>query len=286
MHQIVGEAIDDFIELGRCDLVKDFADRVPATATMEMLDLPVEGWGEFAGMFHHFVSDAPPEGELRSQPSIVYDYIAEQLDARRASPRDDRLTWILNLEVDGQKMPEDVLLETVFLLMVAGYDTTAALLSNVLLHLSHHDDDRRRLIAHPDLLDSAGEEFLRAFTPVLSLARTTTKDVEVAGTLIPAGSRVLLSWYSANHDEKVYAAPEEIILDRFPNRHQAFGLGSHRCLGSFIARANLKLTLSEVLTRMPDYVIDESAAVPFATLGANNGWHSLPATFTPGARRR
>jgi cytochrome P450 len=106
----------------------------------------------------------------------------------------------------------------------------------------------------------------------------------VGGQHIEAGDRLVLSWSSANFDESVFDRPDEVILDRFPNRHQAFGLGIHRCLGSNLARAEFAVVLEEVLRRLPDYVIDAERARHYPTIGIVNGWITLPATFTAGPR--
>ena len=118
-----------------------------------------------------------------------------------------------------------------------------------------------------------------------ALARTVLSDVEVSGQQMTKGDRAMLAWYAANRDPEVFDDPETVRLDRFPNRHAAFGLGIHRCVGSNIARLSFRGLLTEILTRMPDYHIDESKARFYPSVGINTGWNVLPATFTPGQRR-
>ena len=136
----------------------------------------------------------------------------------------------------------------------------------------------------PSLIFSAGEEFLRYYCPVQMLARTATRDVELGGQLIRAGERVGLWWAAANHDPAVFEHPEQIILDRFPNRHAAFGLGIHRCLGSNFARAQYAIVLGEVLQRMPDFRLIREQAEHYESIGTVNGYVKMPATFSPGKR--
>jgi cytochrome P450 len=280
LKRIVEDALDSVIENGACDLVEDFTDRIPAVTTLSMLGLPLETWRPFAHFLHDFIVRSDDEEKDR----WFLDFLAEEIAARKADPRDDGLSWIVNSEIDGQKAPDDVILENVFLIMVGGFDPTSAFLANSLLYLSQHEDDRSRLKENPDLLESACEEFLRFYTPVMSLARTVTTNVRLGRTDLSEGDRVLLSWYSANHDEEMFTDSEHVVLDRFPNRHQAFGLGSHRCLGSHLARATFRLAVGDVLERIPDYRINVDKSKRFPEIPVNNGWFSMPMEFTPGKR--
>jgi len=162
-------------------------------------------------------------------------------------------------------------------------DTTGSLLSSVLEYLSRHEDVRARLIADPALIPQATEEFLRYFAPVQALARTAARDCVIGGQHIAAGERVQLSWSSANFDEDAFDDPDELRIDRFSNRHQTFGIGIHRCLGSNFARVEFKVMLEEVLRRLPDFEIG-STACRYRSIAIVNGWVNLPATFTPGPR--
>ena len=134
------------------------------------------------------------------------------------------------------------------------------------------------------MIPQACEEFLRYFTPQQGLARTVTKPVTVGDVELQPNDRVLLSWASANQDEAVFDCPNEVVLDRFPNRHTTFGIGIHRCLGSHIARIELVTMVSRVLARMPDFRMDHEAARKYPRIGIINGWINVPATFTPGER--
>ncbi len=128
------------------------------------------------------------------------------------------------------------------------------------------------------------EEFLRYFSPTQALARTVTHDMEFAGCRMLQGDRVLLAWSSANRDPAQFENPDEVNIERWPNRHSAFGIGIHRCAGSHLGRAMARELLSQILNRMGDYVVNLDALEPYPHQGTNNGWKSIPATFTPGPR--
>ena len=140
-----------------------------------------------------------------------------------------------------------------------------------------------RLARDESFMASFCEEMLRYFSPVQGFARTVTKDTDLGGCALRRGDRVFLSWAAANHDPLVFDQPEEIIPDRFPNRHTSFGVGAHRCIGSTLARAEFGVVVREVLVRIPDYSLADGA-VRYLNIGTANGWHRLPARFTPGKR--
>ncbi|MCW2710788.1 MAG: cinA 6, partial [Marmoricola sp.] len=125
------------------------------------------------------------------------------------------------------------------------------------------------------------EEYMRWAAPVQALARTVTRPTTLGGQQLAAGDRVLLSWTSANRDEKVFDRVDEVVLDRFPNKHVAWGQGLHRCVGAHMARAMIDIILTEVLTRIPDFKIDEERSRQYPNIGIVNGWAVMPATFTP-----
>lgn len=170
------------------------------------------------------------------------------------------------------------------LLLAGGVGTTASLVSQALVWLAEHPAVRQRLIDDPSLMDHAVEEFLRYFSPTQALARTVTKDTEFQGCPMKKGDRVLLSWSSANRDEKLFDNPDEIDIERWPNRHTAFGIGVHRCAGSHLGRYMSKTLITQILERMPDYEVDFSALERYPHQGTNMGWQRIPATYTPGPR--
>ena len=170
------------------------------------------------------------------------------------------------------------------LLIGGGFDTTTALTAYAMHWLNDRHEDRRRLRDDPHVLDTATEEFLRFATPAQGGGRTITADCAIAGHEFHEGERIWMSYAMANHDPDAFPAPDEIVLDRFSNRHAAFGLGVHRCIGSNLARMSFKTMLGEILARIPDYEIREEGIVRYEDIGTINGYQHVPASFPPGRR--
>jgi len=278
--------IDQVIEDGACDLASVIG--VPAVVTLDWLGLDVADWRRYSQALHSVLADSP--GSPAHTRSVEVDIpwmerqITEAIAARRAQPRDDLISHLLAQDIDGEPLADDAVYSLVELLISGGVGTTASLVSQTLVHLSRHPGQRRRLIDEPDLLPRAVEEFLRAFSPTQALARTVTRDVDFRGCPMRKGDRVLLAWSSANRDPAQFEHPDEVDLDRWPNRHTAFGMGIHRCAGAHLGRAIARELLGQILRRMPDYAIDEAGLETYAHQGVNAGYSRIPATFTPGRR--
>ncbi|UMG91202.1 cytochrome P450 [Nocardioides sp. TF02-7] len=290
MEQIVEffvtKFIDDIIETGEADMTSVIG--VPAIITVDWLGLPIEHWKRYAFAFHALLVEVQGtegfrkavEEDLPFLEGVTRRIIAE----RRADPKDDIISYLVQQEVDDRPVTDDEVFAMVDLLLSGGVGTTASLVSNTVVWLYQHPEVRQDLVDHPEKMDRAIEEFLRYFSPTQALARTVTTDVEFQGCPMHKGDRVLLSWASANRDASQFENPDEVDIERWPNRHTAFGIGIHRCAGSHLGRAMAKEMLTQILTRMGDYVIDESALEPYPHQGTNTGWKSIPATFTPGER--
>jgi cytochrome P450 len=216
--------------------------------------------------------------------SRMVQRLAEYVEIRKTQPRPGMITALLNAEVMGEFLPDAGIIGTVSLLIGGGFDTTTSLLAGSLDWLDHRVADRSRLVDDADLMNTATEEFLRHFTPAQGGGRTITQDCEIAGFDFSEGDRVFLSFAMCNHDPAVFPEPDEIVLDRVPNPHAAFGLGVHRCIGSNLARLGFKYMLRELLRRMPDYQVEQAGKVQYESIGVINGYKHLPATFTPGRR--
>ena len=287
IERFVHAAIDDFIETGSCDFVHDFADPVPAMTTLYKLGLPVELWKDFSVPLHQVVflrQDSPRRVNVAEGLQFVAQTIRDTIAARRKSPRDDMISYMLNATVDGRPVTDHEVKEMATLIVQGGFDTTGSAISNALIQMDNDRDLRRHLIEEPSLMASAVEEFLRFEAPQMAMARTATKDVVIGDRHISAGDLVLMVWASANRDDSVFDDPDRIVPDRFPNRHVTFGLGAHRCLGSNLARRQMQVALQGVLRRLPDYTIDHDNAVRAETVGIVYGMFSLPAHFPPGER--
>ncbi len=236
--------------------------------------------------FHATAAYGPGDTEYDHALTLVPEMAGELLaeaEARRREPRDDLLTKLVELEVeDGRRLTDDELAAVLFNLVGGGVDTTTGLTSLALYHLDEHPDLRRQLIEHPELLPTATEEFLRYFSVNETLSRTVTKDVELGGQHLERGDFVLISWLSANFDEKQFEHPERVVLDRSPNPHLAFGVGSHRCIGMHLARTMFQVLMRAVLERIPDYAVDRAGTQFYQGNPTLTGVVRMPATFTPG----
>jgi cytochrome P450 len=207
------------------------------------------------------------EGELEA-------YIDARIADHQAHPRDDLTTFLLDAELDGNKLDPDHVRGTMVLLMIAGIDTTWSAIGASLWHLAQHPADRRRLAAEPALMATAVEEFLRAYAPV-TMARLVAKDFEFQGCPMKKDDWLLLPFPAANRDPEVFPDAGEVLLDRAENRHAAFGLGIHRCLGSNLARMELRVALEEWMARYPDFELTDSSKVTWSA-GQVRGPRSLP----------
>jgi cytochrome P450 len=287
LHEVTAYFIDRVIERGSCDLVFDLANPIPAIMILDYFGLPLDEWERYADPIHRMVytrRDQPEYAEVLNDTVWIIDQLRLRIAQARERRADNVLDFLVHFDADGTPFTDLELLEMLYLALAGGVDTTTALMGNAFVYLADHPEERGRLLADPALLDSATEEFLRFYSPVQNLARTVARDVKVADVTMHPGDRVLMAWNSANRDETQFPDADQVKLDRFPNRHVAFGIGIHRCVGSTLARTEFKHVLREVLRRMPDYQIDRSEARRYKRLGTVNGWEQIPATFTPGPR--
>jgi cytochrome P450 len=274
--------LDQHIERGAIDLVLDLTNPVPAVLTMELVGLPCDGWHRYAELFHGTVAYRPGSPEYRrsvAELPVMMDELRAEIADRRQRPRTDVLTSLVRLD-----LTDDELVSALWNLIGGGLDTTTSLTALTLYHLDEHPDLRERLVQEPDLLPTATEEFLRYFSVNESLTRTVTRDAELGGQRLGRGDHLMLSWLSANRDERAFDRPDEVVLDRAPNPHLAFGLGAHRCIGMHLARTMFQVLVREVLDRIPDYRIDRQSTRFYDGNPELNGVVRLPATFTPGER--
>ncbi len=279
-------ALNRVCETGSLDIVFDLGNPVPAIWTLTFLGIPLDNWEECATPFHEIAYQPPGSDEFTAAVigiMNVLNKVQQEYEDRLATPRDDFLSYLAAAEVDGEPLSLQRVMEICTLVFVGGVDTTTSLTANTMVWLDQHPEERERLRENPDLLPEACEEMLRYFSPSSTLARTVTRETELGGRKLCPGDRILLPWHAANRDPAVFDDPDEVILGRFPNKHTAFGVGPHRCLGSNIARRMWLAMVTGLLTRMPDLSIDHSALQRSPSLGNVNGFISVPATFTPTA---
>ncbi|MEL6984105.1 MAG: cytochrome P450 [Actinomycetota bacterium] len=234
--------------------------------------LPAKVFGEYCGFptqdaaqFDRWVEDivfarVDDEATARAAADDVYDYFRDLITLRRREPGPDVISALLAARYDDTRpLDDEEMLDICYLLFVAGLETTAGTIRAALWHLAQHPDDVATLVAEPAAIPLATEEFLRALSPVQAMARTLKRDIELGGVTLRAGERVVLALGAANRDPELVDAPHEIRLDRSSNRHVAFGVGAHRCLGSNLARREVNVALAAFLERFPRFELAEPA---------------------------
>jgi cytochrome P450 len=281
---LMNVAVDQVAGRGHCELVEDIGNQVPARIILELYGLPQDDWERWARP-GHWISGYPNGHEkFRQAVAALTTWIPAELRAaiaaREPDPDGDMLARLRALEPFGEPMTLDQCASAALVFMLGGIDTATAWFTSACHWLSTHPDDRARLVEEPDLVPSAVEEMLRYFTPGPHFARTVTRDVELGGQLLREGDRLLMSFGAANHDEQLCPHPERMVLDRNPNRHLAFGIGRHRCMGSHLARVELRVMMQIWLDRVPDFVVDEARSVRYPNRGVLDGWLHMPCTFT------
>ena len=256
-HQL----IDALAGQDTVDAAVDYAQNIPVSVIATMLGFPQED----ADLFRRFVKnvlegvDLPPEVRMQNFEELDA-YLAAQITDHLERPRDDLTSYLLAAELDGQPLSRDHVQGTMGLLLLAGIDTTWSAIGASIWHLAITPADRRRLVEAPETLPIAMEELLRAYAPV-TMARLVKHDMEWRGVEMKEDDWVLLSFPAANRDPDFIDDPAEIRLDREVNRHAAFGLGIHRCIGSHLARMELRVALEVWLERFPNFSLDESRPI-------------------------
>jgi cytochrome P450 len=288
MEQSAHWFLDQRIVDGQMDLVLDYASPVPAILTMKLMGLPYENWHIYANLFHSVMAvpqDSPEYARAIAEVPAMMEGVLEFAATRRADARDDLTSFLIQFEFDGKRLDDAQLLNILWNLIAGGVDTTTSQTALTLLHLGTHPELRRQLIEHPELHRTATDEFLRYFSVNQQLSRTVTRDVVLGGQHLRRNDRVIISWLAANHDEQEFERPDQIVLDRAPNRHVAFGLGPHRCIGSHLARLMSEVMVRAVLDRIPDYQVDLGGVHEYLGNPSMTGLGELPVTFTPGVSR-
>lgn len=264
-RDLCNQLIDGFIATGRADAGTDYAQQIPVRVIATMLGVGTDRSDEFVSWVRGILEQGLTDREVRMEHRIkILRFFQEQIADRRANPReDDLITDLVHAEIEGEPLPDEHILGTCFLMLVAGIDTTWSAIGSALWHMAQHPEHRAQLREQPELWPSAVEELLRAYAPV-TMARILTRDVDFHGCPMKAGDRVLMAFPAANRDPEVFENPDEVILDREHNRHVAFGSGIHRCAGSNLARLELRVALQTFLERIPEFELADPDAVTWA----------------------
>lgn len=278
----VNDHIDRFIAAGHCDIVKEVCEPVPAETICRLMGVDEELVPEIRRLsIAMFAAQGNPEEFGRRQADFAAVTVA-QVHARRAEPRDDYLTRLASMKIEGRELDDADYVGLMAAFLGAGHHSTTSTMASLIHQVFSKPETRDALRADPAQIVAAVEETLRLRPPFFGFFRRTTRPVTVAGEDIPQGCDVYVGWAAANRDPKMFEQPTEFRLDRGVNRHLAFGFGIHTCPGAPVARMELKVVLEELLRRLPDLQI-AGEPPPYRFGGGDYAYMpSLEVRFTPG----
>ena len=279
VRAICNELIDGFINEKGCDVAAHYTKHIPVRAIAYMLGIPEKDGELFIKWIHEILEVGISNDEvLMRAVHEMSAYFAGHIEHRKQHPSDDLISTLMNArDKDGQPLSDAHVQGSLRLLLIAGIDTTWSAIGSSLWHLAKTPADRERLLAEPQLLPTAIEEFLRAYAPV-TMAREVMKETTISGCPIKPGNMVLLSFPAANRDPAMFPDADKVIIDRKENRHAAFGLGIHRCIGSNLARMEMTVAIEEWLKRIPEFRLDPAGEVTWSE-GTVRGPRQLPMLF-------
>ena len=277
-RQICQDLLAQFVDTGSCDGSEDYAKHIPVKVIARMIGIPEEDGDLFRRWIHELLEIGPFDLSTASRATReIFEYFEGIVEDHAANPREDLTSFLLEAEMDGKPLDDKQVSGGLFLILLAGIDTTWSTIGSSLWHLGQHTEDRRRLAAEPELMDSAVEELLRFYAPV-TMARVITDEVEVSGTTLCPGQRVMLPFPAANRDPEFFEDADQFVIDREHNRHSAFGLGIHRCLGSNLARMEIEVALQEWLAQIPEFELSDPNDVTWSA-GQIRGPRTIPLTW-------
>ena len=277
--------VTDLVSAGGGDLARDYAYPLPAIGLCALLNIPSDRWRDIKIWSENTLlrdSEDPADQQLAMDGhNLIIEFAMTMIAERRKSPlspEEDLTSALLSATVDGETPDDDPIARTLRILISAGHNSTTSAIGNTLLYLAQNLDAQARLRADPALIPAAVEEMLRIETPVQEMPRWAKEDVEIGGRSIPKGGRIGLFFGAGNRDEAAFEKAGEVMLDRKPNRHLAFGVGIHTCLGAPMARMEARVALEEVLARTSSFTLAGPVIRPaFHRMGVV----SLPAAMTP-----
>lgn len=285
-RQTCRELLDNLladVEAGQTDIVDaalSYTQHIPVRVIADMLGVPRSDGDQFRIFIHRIMEQPGTEERVEYEDSIDF-YLDTLIAARAEEPQDDLISRMTHATIEGHRLEHEHVRGTCGLLIIAGVDTTWSAIGASLWHMAQHPEDRRRWIEDPEVRPFAVEEFLRFYAPV-TMARLVAEDTEFAGRSMRADDWVLLPFPAANRDPEAFEDAGEFVIDRLRNRHVAFGLGIHRCLGSNLARMELTVALEEWMERVPHFELADPAGVTWST-GQIRGPRTLPVRILNGA---
>jgi cytochrome P450 len=274
IRELADELIDKFIERGSADVYGEFCAILPATVFVRLMGIPESDISYFMSFKNDLLRTEPDEPVAQMRERVLaaskrcYGYFSKVLEERAASgeTHDDLIGWFMTTEVEGRRLTREDILDITYLLMIAGLDTVAASLSCFLAWLAQHPQERAAAVADPTMWPRVVEELLRFETPVPNSGRYASRDMQIGDMHVPKGTQMNISWAAANLDPEVF--PHPLTVDFFRPRmpHVTFAAGPHRCLGSHLARLELRVALDQFHKRIPDYEITPGAELNFEAL--------------------
>jgi cytochrome P450 family 142 subfamily A polypeptide 1 len=281
LRDICDDLIDRVCERGECDFVRDLAAPLPMAVIGDMLGVAVRDRDDLLRWSHGMLASLTGEpAALEAAAAAFGEYVAyahRMIAARRDEPTDDLFSVLVHATVDGDRLDDEEIVFESLLLLIGGDETTRQVTAGGMELLLEHPDQKRKLLDDTELLASGVEEMLRWVSPIKNMARTTTVAAELAGVTIPASSKVVLLYESANFDETHFRAPERFDVERAPNDHLAFGFGPHFCLGASLARVELSAMFDRLFHRMPDLQLATDEPLPRSITGIER----MPVVFSP-----
>jgi len=282
IREIAREHIEAFAGAGRCDFVADFAGKLPMDVISELIGVPREDraelrtWADLVVHREESVMGVPPAAAESAMKLVRY--FQDMIAARRARPGEDLTSSLLEAELEGERLSERDILGFLFLMAIAGNETTTKLLANGMYWLWRHPGERDRVRADPGMVPRWVEETLRFDNSTQALARLVTEDVELHGRTLRSGDKAVLLLGSANRDERIFPDPDRYDLLRDTSQSLSFGRGNHFCLGAALARLEGRVALEEIHARIPDYEVDTSGIVRVHSVNVR-GFAALPIEF-------
>jgi cytochrome P450 len=273
--RLANELMDAFAGREEVDFAASFSIPLPSQVFLTLMGLPLDELPALLAMKDGIIRPQRVVGCPPGHPdaiahqaqtaAAIYDYFGPVIDDRRSQPRQDLLTSFVQAEIDGDRLTREEMLDICFLFLLAGLDTVTASLDCMFAFLARNAEHRRRIADDASVIPAAVEELLRWETPVVAVTRLATRDAEVGGCPVPAGGRLAVMLGSANTDDSEFGDGDVVRFDRETNRHLAFGGGIHRCLGSHLARQELRVALREWHKRIPDYSLEPGVELDYTT---------------------
>jgi cytochrome P450 len=278
----IDDRIDHFIANGSADVVAELADTIPADTICRLVGVKEENVVDIREKAMSFMAAGADPDEFMRRLGVFAEVAVGEFHDREREPRDDYLTYITTVEVEGRELGDDDYLGMVTSFLGAGHHSTTSAMSSLIYEVFSNPEVRDQLLADPTAIPTAVEEALRLHPPFYGFFRRTTEDTEVGGVEIAEGSDVYMGWASANRDPEVFPEPGEFRLDRGRNRHMTFGHGVHTCPGAALARMELRVVIEQLLKRLPDIEISvQDPEYVFQSGGDYAHIVKLPVTFKP-----